>query len=44
MTAEQAIAFRAEMRALLTPYAPDGVLELASYVEADWGTPLDPEQ
>jgi SAM-dependent methyltransferase len=44
MTPEQVIAFRTEMRALLTPYASDGVLQLASYVEADWGTPLDPEQ
>jgi hypothetical protein len=40
MGAENARAFDDEMRTLLTPYARDGVLELAASAEVDWGTPL----
>jgi hypothetical protein len=39
MGAEQARAFDDEVRALLTPYARGGVLELAAGAGVEWGTP-----
>jgi SAM-dependent methyltransferase len=42
MGAEPARAFDDEVRALVTPYARDGVLELAAGAEVDWGRPLAP--
>jgi hypothetical protein len=42
MGAGSARAFDDEVRALVTPYAKDGVLELAADAEVDWGTPLAP--
>ena len=44
MTAEDARAYDDEVRALVVPFASEGKLNLASYVEADWGTPLDPDR
>lgn len=40
MTAEQATQFRAEMHAMLTPFASDGVLTINLVGRVAWGKPL----
>jgi hypothetical protein len=40
MAAEQAAQFDTEMRALVTPFAPDGVLTLQVVGGITWGKPL----